>query len=100
MMGNRCVSRQSRIDAVAGLMIIYMILYHIFQWCDLREVNRSYWMQPISFFMFWFFYKSGMFYKERTCREILLGGGEVDDSLCCVQLDRTSGEVCENAYGR
>lgn len=64
------------IDQISGLLIIYMIVYHILQWCDLNYINRSYWMLPLSFFMFWFFYKSGMFYKEKTCNEIIIGGGK------------------------
>ena len=64
------------IDQISGLLIIYMIVYHILQWCDLNYINRSYWMLPLSFFMFWFFYKSGMFYKEKTCNEIIIGGAK------------------------
>lgn len=75
MIEKRTVSRQSYIDEVSGLLIIYMIVYHIFQWCDMREINRSYWMLPLSFFMFWFFYKSGMLQKDRSPKETLLGGG-------------------------
>ena len=75
MIEKRIESRQSHIDEVAGLLIIYMIVYHIFQWCDMPEMNHSYLMQPLSFFMFWFFYKSGMLYKGKTPKETLLGGG-------------------------
>ena len=53
-----------------------MILYHILQWSGMNNILSSYWMLPLSFFMFWFFYKSGMFYKERKRKEILLGGGK------------------------
>lgn len=67
-------NRVPYVDHVSGLLIMYMILYHCLQWSDLNYVNRSCWMMPLSFFMFWFFYKSGMFCKEKTCKEILLGG--------------------------
>lgn len=67
--------RDSSIDNISGLLIIYMILYHIFQMSGFRNAIHSNGMLPLSFFMFWFFYKSGMFYKEKTCKEILLGGG-------------------------
>lgn len=53
-----------------------MMLYHVFQWSDLSEINYSYWMIPLSFFMFWFFYKSGMFYQRKSSSEILCGGGK------------------------
>ena len=68
--------RDASLDSVAGLLIIYMILIHIFQWSDLRDVIHSYWLLPLSFFMSWFFYKSGMFYKDKTCKELLVGGGK------------------------
>lgn len=66
--------RDASLDSVAGLLIIYMILYHIFLGCGMAEALSSYWMLSLSFFMFWFFYKSGMFYKDKTCKEVLLGG--------------------------
>ena len=42
------------------------------------------WNEQYSFFLLdaasfvlhiWFFYKSGMLYKDKTCKEVLLGGG-------------------------
>lgn len=93
------MKRNPIIDNIAGILIIYMIVYHIFQWCDLSDINRSYCMLPLSFFMFWFFYKSGMFYKEKTCKEVLLGG-EVNDSIYCFQLYWTSIGECKDLYGR
>lgn len=96
MIEKRIESRQSHIDEVAGLLIIYMIVYHIFQWCDMPEMNHSYLMQPLSFFMFWFFYKSGMLYKGKTPKETLLGGGKlmipyfifgaIGHGITCIQL--------------
>lgn len=68
--------RVTYVDQVSGLLIMYMILYHCFQWSELNYVNRTLWMLPLSFFMFWFFYKSGMFYRDKTCKEILFGGGK------------------------
>lgn len=66
--------RDSSIDKISGLLIIYMILYHIFQMSGFGDANHSYGMLPLSFFMFWFFYKSGMLQKDRSPKEILLGG--------------------------
>lgn len=70
------MKRDSSIDNISGLLIIYMILYHIFQMCGIKDAIDSYGMLPLSFFMFWFFYKSGMYYKDRSPKEILLGGGK------------------------
>ena len=69
------MKRNPIIDNIAGILIIYMIVIHVCQWCGIKDIVSSIYMQPLSFFMFWFFYKSGMFYKEKTCKEILLGGG-------------------------
>lgn len=87
--GSRLLSgRDKYIDRISGIMILYMMLYHVFQWSDLSEINYSYWMIPLSFFMFWFFYKSGMFYQRKSSSEILCGGGEkVDDSIYRIWFD-------------
>ena len=68
------IKRDISIDNITGILIIYMILYHIIQWRGMNNILSSYWMLPLSFFMFWFFYKSGMLYKDKTCKEVLLGG--------------------------
>ena len=68
------IRRQSNIDSVAGLLIIHMILGHCIQVTDCRDLTLYKWMQVLSFFMPWFFFKSGMFYKERKPVEVLLGG--------------------------
>ena len=69
--------RLEYIDKVSGLLIIYMIFYHILQWSGYDEIIKSYWMTPLSFFMAWFFFKSGMFNKRRTVNGILSGGGKL-----------------------
>lgn len=58
-------NRDTSLDAVCGLFIIYMITRHAFQWsgcrddCFYRESGNWLYM-----FLPWFFYKSGMFHKE------------------------------------
>ena len=68
------MKRLAYIDQISGLMICYMIVYHALQFCDMRDLNQSYLMRTLAFFMFWFFYKSGMFYKEKGTKEILHDG--------------------------
>lgn len=68
--------RISYIDQISGVLIVYMVIYHIFQFSGLNNYLHSFFMHSLSFFMFWFFYKSGMFYHDRTSKEILLGGGK------------------------
>lgn len=57
-------SRNSAIDWIAGLLILVAIFLHIDRWVgDIM----GFWDKVGSifgFFMPWFFFKSGMFYKE------------------------------------
>ncbi len=66
--------RVTYIDQISGVLIVYMIVYHAMQWCGMWDAVNSAAMHVLSFFMFWFFYKSGMFCKERPLREILTAG--------------------------
>lgn len=70
------MKREAYIDQISGLLIVYMIAFHAFQFCNMPDVIHSFPMQSLSFFMFWFFYKSGMFYRDKTCKEILVGGAK------------------------
>jgi fucose 4-O-acetylase-like acetyltransferase len=55
------------LDAIAGLLIVRMILGHMFQCCYLTGTNTYYWMNLLfSFFMPWFFYKSGMLFTPNN----------------------------------
>lgn len=56
--------RDHSIDSVCGLLIIHVILGHIFQWAHMNSLYSPVAL-VLSFFMPWFFYKSGMYYKER-----------------------------------
>lgn len=66
------MKRDSSIDFAAGLMIVSMILMHI------RFFSGSKWCSFLTdlfpFFMAWFYYKSGMFYKERNWSDTLKNG--------------------------
>lgn len=60
--------RDNSIDAVAGLMIIYMIFIHMGHPVELDTISTV--MHYMFFyFMAWFFFKTGMFYKERSLKE-------------------------------
>lgn len=60
--------RHNYLDSVGGLLLIYMIIGHCCQWAHLwTEFDRyTYWL---GFFMPWFFFKGGMFYKSKTNRD-------------------------------
>ena len=57
--------RSIHLDIIAGIMIIYMVLYHCSQWSNttnsliMRILERG-----LFFFMPWFFFKAGLFFKK------------------------------------
>lgn len=63
--------REISLDTIAGLLIIHMIVGHIFQWCKLTYTVYYQYMNILFFFMPWFFYKSGMFFKEENINIVL-----------------------------
>lgn len=67
-------NRQVHLDNVSGLMICYMMLMHILLWKKIPLTNDSLWLEPLKFFMFWFFFKSGMFFRLKTTKEKIIGG--------------------------
>lgn len=56
------VQRYNGIDAIAGIMIINMMTYH----CYTLPFHIF-----LSFFMPWFFFKSGMFYKRQNIKDCI-----------------------------
>ena len=52
--------RRTDLDLVCGIMIIHMIVGHIAQWAHVNYDGNI----LLFFFMPWFFYKSGMFFKK------------------------------------
>lgn len=66
--------RNNSLDMIAGIFIVYMIVLHILQWCNLTYVFGNVVFHVFSFFMFWFFFKSGMFYREKLSKDIIIGG--------------------------
>ena len=70
------MKRLDYLDNIAGLLICYMMLMHILLWKTIPLENNSLWLEPLKFFMFWFFFKSGMFYKMRGTKECVIWGGQ------------------------
>lgn len=66
------MERDESLDSLQGLLIVYMIMVHSFQWANIKGDSfnevASYVM---FFFMPWFFYKSGMFHKEMRNIDLL-----------------------------
>ena len=65
--------RDNGLDNISGLLIIYMMWVHLCALCDLWDFQRVPW-HVLEFFMFWFFFKSGMFYRERKIKDVVSGG--------------------------
>ena len=64
------------LDIITGILIIHMIFGHIMRFAHCIDTDLYHYTSILlSFFMPWFFFKSGMFYKERKPVEVLLVGG-------------------------
>ena len=65
------------IDFAAGIMILWMIIYHAlcYGWGFISRgieiTNPCVYFPYLSFFMPWFFYKSGQFFEKRPLKESL-----------------------------
>lgn len=64
-------NRNYILDEIAGLLIIYMIVYHIMQWAGLQNSEGMQIMSYLNFFMPWFFYKGGVFFKKNDMQSML-----------------------------
>lgn len=59
--------RLNYLDTIAGLLIVRMIIGHLFQCCQLTDTEVYWWMNTVfSFFMPWFFFKSGMLFTHSS----------------------------------
>ena len=75
--------RQIHLDTIGGILICYMMLMHILLWRLIPLTNDSIWLEPLKFFMFWFFFKSGEFFRLKETSAKPIGGGEEVVSPIC-----------------
>lgn len=68
------MNRDNSIDAVAGVLIIYMIFVHAFQCLGVYKGDLYHYMQYLSFYMPWFFFKGGVFYNPKKWKEMIATG--------------------------
>lgn len=59
---NNTDNRNVSLDSIGGLLLIYMIIMHCAIWSDVFSTFSMY-TQFLGFFMPWFFFKGGMFYR-------------------------------------
>ena len=67
--------RKEHIDLAAGIMLTWMILGHIASHASYDGIFPTI-GRYLSFFMPWFFYKAGLFYKEKSFAANLNGGAK------------------------
>jgi len=66
------MARDKSVDFSGGVLIIVMIVVHCFQWSSLTDTMLYDVIQRVFFFyMAWFFYKSGMFHKQKPLKKYL-----------------------------
>lgn len=66
--------RDNTIDLACGILIIRMVLKHALQSAQVTHFDFYEWMNVFFFIMPWFFFKAGMFYKEKSTHEIVSSG--------------------------
>lgn len=66
------LERDYSLDAACGLMIIYMIYGHICAWSGVQQIELF--PRLLFYFMPWFFFKSGMFFREKTLKKEFVNG--------------------------
>lgn len=66
--------RDRGLDAVSGVMILFMVTFHIAGQYERTGLFTSFAFRPLMFFMFWFFYKGGCVEKGRDLKEVVLTG--------------------------
>lgn len=71
MMINKA-NRETFLDSVCAIMIIYMIYGHICLWCGIKQFEIF--QRILFFFMPWFFFKSGMFFRKESLKKNILKG--------------------------
>lgn len=69
MTNNIDYNRMQYLDTTSGILLLHMICYHCWQWAELPP--NAIWLRILSFFMPWFFFKSGMFYKNQSADKVI-----------------------------
>lgn len=57
------LKRNNSLDAVGGVLILYMITVHLFQLIGIYHDCVLWWMQFLNFYVPWFFFKAGSFFR-------------------------------------
>lgn len=65
--------RQNHLDAISGLLIVQVVLLHILilTRCTENCIYKIVFQQILVFYMPWFFFKNGLFYRERNMKDAI-----------------------------
>ena len=69
------MKRIDYLDNLSGLLICYMMLNHILLRGLVNCTVDNIWLEPLQFFMFWFFYKSCMFHSSKDSNNLVVRVG-------------------------
>lgn len=72
MNSKSAIVRDSSLDLLCGILISYMIIYHAYIWCPTTKSILIEVFDKLFFFMPWFYYKSDMFNKKKSTKEIAI----------------------------
>lgn len=98
------MKRDERIDSVAGIMISYMVFTHVCQHYHL-ELSSFYIVGEnlLYFFMPWFFFKAGMFFKVGNNKDVIIKSSKrllkpfliysLAGHICCCFLSYVHGNL-------
>ena len=65
--------RNESLDFISGMLILHMIYLHILQFSGIDRTGNVYSMtRYLFFFMPWFFFKSGMYYKDYDVKNLFV----------------------------
>ena len=66
------MERQSYLDNISAILIAYMIfIVHLTYFCPVHGFIISILRSLFYFFMAWFFFKSGMFFREKEIKAVV-----------------------------
>lgn len=63
-------NRDYTLDLACGILIIRMVLRHVLQWSQVTHYDIYEWLNIFFYIMPWFYFKSGMFYKDQPTRVV------------------------------
>lgn len=68
---NAKIDRDNSLDSITGIMVIWMVLYHVFQWVSFTtHIAYIVLLKWLFFFMPWFYFKSGILHRDNKLQPL------------------------------